>query len=120
MQSRNIAAAAAAALTVAAITALGAAPAQAAPFGGSVKHTSPDNGYDAALTVECDDRIRFIAEGQHSDDRCNDEDVDRFFVRPGEEWWSVGINGVPFKAYDKTGWVDCPGFSNGSYTVRED
>lgn len=79
---RTLALAGAAALIA---TATITAPAQADPFGGSVRHYSPDGGYDAPIQVYCDGQWRNLVEGQHSDHICNDEDVNKIRVRNSGE-----------------------------------
>ena len=108
-----------------AVSSLAFAPASAdlAVFGGSVRHHSPDKGYDAPLIVMCDDGlVRQVPEGKHSDDNdiCVDEDVDKIKVRENEEWWVEGVNGVWSKRYDKAGWYEFSNITNGKYVVTRD
>lgn len=72
-------------------------PANSDVFGGSVRHYSPDGGFDDPIQVYCDGRWRGVKEGQHSDWICNDEDVEKMRVR------NTGEN---IRCKDGLGWFE--------------
>ncbi len=77
-------------LALATCLALAPVPAHAANPGDSLAHVN-DPGYDSPIWVACDPdpethiyTMRRIREGQHSDDKCVDRDVDQVWVGEGE------------------------------------
>lgn len=107
-----------------------APPAQAAVIGGSIKHYSPDEGYDLPILVSCENESKTgsdtfsIPEGSHSDDICPHEDVNKVYVRYDEqiacrEIDSAGLIFWPVQ-YDKNGWHDVGNFTNKLCVVQRD
>lgn len=103
--------------------------AQAAVFGGSIRHYSPDRGYDRPFRVVCDNEegdpaVHFIHEGQHSDSVCPDEDVNFVSVRSGEEYWCISGGGREgrqwIKRWDATGLHPISNLSNPTCVVAAD
>lgn len=99
-------------LVLTALSVVGVQPhADAGFLAGSVKHYSPDDGYDPPLIVTCDGSEDFgigIAEGHSSKEVCGD--TSGIIVRPGEEVWCKilyqGDGSVYLwqKKFDATGW----------------
>lgn len=122
MMKRTITAAATVALAVALVP----APAEAKWNGGSIRHHT-DAGYDDPILVSCDDGTGdqdtyTISEGQHSDDRCPTEDVQKVYVRYNEEIWCyVSFRGAGWQlTYDKNGWHGVGNFQNKQCVVQRD
>lgn len=98
------------------------APANAGPlceylaYCGSIKHYSPDDGYDAGIIISCKwgnglpvgGYTHTVLEGQSSKAYCGD--MDAVYVRPDEEIWCK-LTDIPawgdlnwHKEFDAVGW----------------
>lgn len=72
---------------------------------GTIKHYSPDSGYDAPIAIRCNygsGPTRFVYEGQSSKLRCRD--TDQVYVRANEEIRCRTLSGAWFTRFDAKGW----------------
>lgn len=80
---------------------------------GTIKHYSPDDGYNPAIIIRCtygdDSTKNYVAEGESSKKYCQDND--QVYVRAGEEIWCKYLvsDGMPHaykwvKKFDAAGW----------------
>lgn len=72
---------------------------------GTIKHISPDTGYDAPIAIRCKWQTgptRFVYEGQSSKLRCHD--TDEVYVRYNEEIRCRSNSGLWFTRFDAKGW----------------
>lgn len=97
-----------AAATLTALILAAAPAAHAIDLGRGIAHKSPDNGYDDAFFIECSDGTRFyVAEGYETGNSC---DLDRVYVKTGQEIWCWYIRAGGLVSFEKTwdakGWHD--------------
>lgn len=95
---------------------------------GTVRHYSPDDGYDDPIAIRCDygeGPTQFVYEGQSSTLRC--KDTDEIYIRSNEELWCryvvSGAHGDYYvwnKTFDAQGWHQIHNDFNRSCRVQRD
>lgn len=93
---------------------------------GTIKHYSPDNGYDVSIIVRCKYGVssskRYVPEGRSSKSYC--KDTDQVYVRINEEilcrHYDRNGRAYWYKQFDATGWHKINDAFNRSCILQRD